>query len=266
MRHRWFFLLATAAVAASGCASARDVYDARVVAQVQRATFPPGPEGALIAHGQDILERTPQLMKPYVRARMACVACHLQDGKEPRAGSLIGAFARFPMWNPRAHRFITVQDRIAECFLYSMNGRPPPYWSRDMISLTAYLAWLSHGAVSGSGVSYQEYVKIRPGRPPDRAAGASVYAQKCQACHGADGAGNGPFPPLWGPTSFNNLAGMSDVSTMARFVKYNMPQNAPGTLSSQEAFDVAAFVLGHARPVFDKRARIAFPPEPANFF
>ena len=31
-------------------------------------------------------------------------------------------YGRFPQWNSRAHRVIALQDRIAECFLYSMNG------------------------------------------------------------------------------------------------------------------------------------------------
>ena len=45
-----------------------------------------------------------------------------------------------------------------------------------------------------------------------------VYAQSCVACHGANGlgqrvgqAGDGKgytFPPLWGPDSFNDGAGM----------------------------------------------------------
>ena len=39
------------------------------------------------------------------------------------------------------------------------------------------------------------------------------------------------------------------MRTMAGFVRYNMPANAPGTLTDRQAFDVAAFVLAHPRPV-----------------
>ncbi len=65
---------------------------------------------------------------------------------------------------------------------------------------------------------------------------------------------SGTFPPLWGPHSFNNGAGMAHIDRMTGFIRYNMPQNAPGTLSLAQAYDVAAFVLSHPRPHFRKNA------------
>ena len=73
----------------------------------------------------------------------------------------------------------------------------------------------------------------------------------------ANGAGvSGSFPPLWGARSFNNGAGMAHIDRMTGFVRYNMPQNAPGSLSLQDAYDVAGFVLSHARPHFQAKAEI----------
>jgi thiosulfate dehydrogenase len=41
---------------------------------------------------------------------------------------------------------------------------------------------------------------------------------------------------------------MTLVYKMAAFVQHNMPQNAPGTLSAQEAYDVAAYIAAKPRP------------------
>jgi thiosulfate dehydrogenase len=137
-----------------------------------------------------------------------------------------------------------------------------------MEALTAYIAWLSQGQPVGTPVSGQGYVAFKPDHAPDAHAGSAVYAQRCAACHGADGGGQaGAFPPLWGPTSFNGGAGMHRLRTMAEFVRYNMPYGSPpNTLTRQQAYDVAAFVLAHPRPAFNKTRLIAFPPLPASFF
>jgi thiosulfate dehydrogenase len=50
------------------------------------------------------------------------------------------------------------------------------------------------------------------------------------------------FPPLWGPDSYNNGAGMTRVLTAAAFVRHNMPLgttfDAP-VLTDADAYDVA---------------------------
>jgi thiosulfate dehydrogenase len=147
-----------------------------------------------------------------------------------------------------------------------MNGTPPSPNSREIVAMTAYIAWLSRGAAVGQGFPGQGFVAVHAPRPPDVTAGAKTYAAQCSACHGADGAGNAAakFPPLWGPTSFNDGAGMN--TKMAAFVKANMPLGRGGSLSDQEAVDVSAFVLSHSRPHFEADRTITFPPEPASFF
>jgi len=35
---------------------------------------------------------------------------------------------------------------------------------------------------------------------------------------------------------------MNDVAKMAAFVQHNMPQNNPGNLTAQQAYDVSAFI------------------------
>jgi len=229
------------------------------------APLPPGDEGELIKYGRSLITDTPKYAGAYITAGMSCAACHPSGGTIPHGGSLLGTYAKFPQWNNRAKRFITLQDRIAECFLYSMNGHPPAYTSRDMIAMVAYIAFLSRGAEVGKGFPNQGFVTVSAPAPANPSAGHKIYTTQCAACHGADGAGNhGAFPPLWGPKSFNDRAGMN--TKMAAFVKANMPLGRAGTLSDQEAVDVSAFVLSHDRPRFDAGRTIAFPALKAGFF
>jgi thiosulfate dehydrogenase len=94
-----------------------------------------------------------------------------------------------------------------------------------------------------------------------------VYAQKCAQCHQADGAGiKGAFPPLWGATSFNGGAGMAHIDRMTGFVRYNMPRDAPGSLTLDDAYDVSAYVLAHKRPHFNRRVLVLQMPLNAGYF
>jgi thiosulfate dehydrogenase len=91
---------------------------------------------------------------------------------------------------------------------------------------------------------------------PDAGRGAQLYAQRCASCHGQDGAGlkaaNGSYvmPPLWGPQSFNDGAGMARASVAAAFVRTKMPLGRGGSLDEQDAWDLAAFMTGAPRPAF----------------
>jgi len=257
----WQMLALGVLLAAGACSKERRmIYDPQ--------SLPAGPVGASIEYGHDIIFDTPRLMKGYVRARMSCAACHVDGGTKTRGGSFVGTYARFPQWNKRAHRVITLQDRLAECFLYSMNGRPPAYTSKAMIAMVAYIAWLSRGTPTGAALPKADrYVEPLPRRAANVARGLVVYTKKCETCHRVDGGGIAEtFPPLWGPRSFNDGAGMAHIDRMTGFVHYNMPQNAPGTLTLDDAYDVAAFVLSHRRPHFARRAVVESSPHRAGFF
>jgi thiosulfate dehydrogenase len=41
---------------------------------------------------------------------------------------------------------------------------------------------------------------------------------------------------------------MARLRTAASFIRHNMPYDLPGTLTDQQAFDVAAYVNSHPRP------------------
>jgi thiosulfate dehydrogenase len=270
MRYRpgTFAILALLGALAVGVVTARTparaVDDPAMVAA--QATFPPGPEGDLIREGRALITDTQAHAGQYVKAGMSCDACHVAAGTKAHGGSFLGIAANFPQWNKRSKRFITLADRLDECFLYSMNGTAPPPTSREVVAMIAYITFLSRGAEIGKGFPDQGFVAVNAPNAPDPKAGATIYAAQCSVCHGADGAGNAAakFPPLWGSTSFNDGAGMN--TKMASFVKANMPLGRGGSLTDQQAADVSAFVLSHPRPHFDGTRTIVFPPEPANFF
>lgn len=230
------------------------------------APLPTGSDGELIRYGRSLIVDTQKLAGQYVTAGMSCAACHIDAGTKAHGGSFLGVSAKFPQWNGRAKRYITLEDRLDECFLYSMNGTPPAPNSREIVAMSAYIAWLSRGAPVGVGFPNQGFVTVHAPSPPDRVAGAKLYAAQCAMCHGADGAGNAAasIPPLWGSASFNDGAGMN--TKMPAFVKANMPLGKGGSLTDQEAVDVSAFVLSHPRPHFDATRAITFPPQPASFF
>ncbi len=254
-------LLALALTACAGSASRNGaLYDPRAL--------PAGPLGQSIAYGYALIAQTHRLMKPYVRADLQCADCHLAAGTQPRGGSFIGTYGRFPQWNKRAHRVIALQDRIAECFLYSMNGRAPAYNGKAMIAIVAYIAWLSRNTpVGAKQPQWDRYVEPLPNAPPNPRRGAGIFVARCARCHGVDGQGIPQvYPPLWGARSFNDGAGMAHLDRMTGFVRYNMPQDAPGSLSLAAAYDVASFVLRHARPHFRKNALVVTRPLPAKYF
>ncbi|HLS05116.1 MAG TPA: cytochrome C, partial [Wenzhouxiangella sp.] len=48
--------------------------------------------------------------------------------------------------------------------------------------------------------------------------------------------------------SYNWGAGIVRVHSLAAFVQNNMPLGSPGTLTDQQAWDVARYINGHERP------------------
>ena len=111
------------------------------------------------------------------------------------------------------------------------------------------------GTVSGARLHGTGIDSLKP-LTPDSAHGRIVYHTHCARCHGPNGEGmlgqNLPHPgaPLWGEESFNIGSGMARVRVMAAFVRRQMPFDRPGTITPQDAFDVAAFVGSQSRPDF----------------
>jgi thiosulfate dehydrogenase len=211
--------------------------------------IPPGPLGASIRRGHALLTATRDSLPSYVGNRLRCMSCHLDDGRRANAAPLVGAYVRYPAYMPRSGRVATIEDRINGCFLRSMNGRPLPADGRDLRDIVAYLAFLSRGVPVGATLEGQGFARLAP-LTPDTARGEAIFINTCARCHGAGGQGTVVAPPVWGARSFNIGAGMARLRTAASFIRHNMPFDRPGSLTDQQAFDVAAYVTSRPRPDF----------------
>jgi thiosulfate dehydrogenase len=212
----------------------------------------PAQRAELAVQGKLIFDQTPQHAAAYVGNKLSCGDCHVDSGKAPYAAPLINITNLFPMYTKRAGRVISMQERINECFVRSENGKPLPNDSPEMVALVAYLDSLSSG-VKGQAYPQRGFVQV-PALTGNPVRGKQVYATQCAVCHGVNGEGVPPvLPPVWGPDSYNDGAGMDHIQKMAAFLVHNMPQNHPGTLKPQEAFDVAAFIHSKPRPAFNPK-------------
>lgn len=208
----------------------------------------------MVRYGMDLFINTDQLRGTYVGNGMRCVNCHLDRGRKAGSAPLWAAYTMYPAYRKKNDKVNTMEERIQGCFRYSMNGTPPPSGSKELTALVTYHYWLATGAPVGVPLPGRGYPKLpKPAQMPDIQRGKAVYESNCALCHGPDGQGTKAegryvFPPLWGNESYNFGAGMHRINTAAYFIKANMPLGKPGSLSDQEAWDVAIFVNSHERP------------------
>jgi thiosulfate dehydrogenase len=225
------------------------------------------PFGELIKYGHRLFTNAANEIGPVVSDvskrlagnNLACGNCHLQAGTQPFAMPMIGVWGQFPQYRAREGAVVTLEERINGCMQRSLHGRALPLDSREMKAFSAYMRWLSEGVPDGAKLLGAGTLQIKePTRASDPGRGAEIYAQVCAACHGANGLGrraqNGlgyQFPPLWGPDSYNNGAGMSRLLTLAAYARHNMPlgtaYDAP-VLTDEQAYDVAGYIVSRERP------------------
>lgn len=248
-----FGMIVLAAACTLVLASGNDLFSSENSLTYGSPSNPSGASNDSVALGKSIFHDTPKYAKAYVGNRLACNNCHINDGTTPQAAPLVGLPALFPMFSPRANRKISLKDRIEECFVRSENGRPLPYSGKEMNALIDYVGFISQGQEKGKEFPGRGLVKlvVLKGDPKR---GELIYKEQCTVCHGADGNGTAPsLPPLWGAGAFNDGAGMHRIEKMAAFVAKNMPQTKPGSLSPQEAFDVAAYIHTKPRPKYNRK-------------
>jgi thiosulfate dehydrogenase len=206
--------------------------------------------GASIKRGLYLLRFTPESLPQYATSSLRCTSCHQNDGLKASSAPLTGSHARFPKYMPRSGAVISLGDRVNYCFTRSLAGNAIPVGSREMTDLLAYFAFISKDVPVGAKIAGTEGIlSMKDTLVGDIARGEQLYTSKtCVTCHMADGKGAGPLPALWGPTSYSIGASMAREERAASFIMHNMPQTQPGTLTAQEAFDLAAFINSHPRP------------------
>src|SRR5204863_546936 len=120
----------------------------------------------------------------FTGGQVSCANCHLNVGQRERALPLVGVAGMFPEYNNRAARLISLADRVVDCFLRSENatgrlaparatpsesqtdsngsaavvpasmseariGDLPTPASKEVLAVTAFVAWLSRGHAVG---------------------------------------------------------------------------------------------------------------------
>lgn len=219
------------------------------------AQLPEGPEGDSIRRGREIVEKTHETLPDHVGNDLHCTSCHLEGGTLANAGPWIGLPAVFPEYRARSGKRDSLSRRVNDCFERSMNGTALDENGPEMAAVLDYITFISRDAPGGKPPPGRGFPRIKQPPTPDRNAGAQKYAQRCASCHGAEGGGmlaDGKylFPPLWGDRSYNIAAGMARLDTAAAFVRANMPRGAGGSVSEQDAYDIADFMIYQPRPDF----------------
>src|SRR5215475_8566287 len=262
-------VLVVAASVMSGNALAADVpqLDLTKWAPPQLGSVGDDAFGKLVKYGHALMVDTANQIGPtaadpakrYSGNNLTCQNCHLKAGTQPYAMPLTGVWGQFPQYRGREGEIGTIEERINGCMERSMNGRALPLDGLEMKAFLAYSKWLSIGIPGGAKLIGAGTIGIKePDRAADPSNGAKVYADTCAVCHGKDGHGQRAatgsgyqFPPIAGPDSYNNGAGMTRVLTAAAFVRHNMPFgttfDAP-VLSDADAYDVAAYINSLDRP------------------
>ena len=211
----------------------------------------------VILRGYDLFTNTQQVRERYSLNDMNCDSCHMGAGRLPFSSPVWPAAVILPNYRPKNDQVNNIEERIAGCFSFSMNGQPPAYGSDDMLALAAYHQWLAKGVPvyqpGGSMYGRGFGTVAEPAEKPDYHRGKATYEAKCSICHSEDGSGlqargEVVFPPVWGDYSYNWGAGITRLFTLAGFVKHNMPIGQPNSLTDQEAWDLAQYIDAQERP------------------
>src|SRR5215467_3488429 len=232
-----------------------------------------------IRWGYKLFTNTSAEAKQFVPGKMTCANCHLNAGQRERSLPLVAIAAMFPEYNRRSGRLYSLNDRIVDCFWRSENatgslgsevgdtvergaqvseGLPSPT-SKEVLAIAAYITWLAKGSTVGKNPTWRGQNAIAassliPVAKLDRQKGEAIFLERCTSCHGVDGqgvaVGDKKPGPLWGPGSWNDGAGAARVYTLAGIVRYSMPYLNPGSLTDEEAQQVAAFINAKPRPSF----------------
>jgi thiosulfate dehydrogenase len=245
---RSFLRLAAAAVAAAVLLAA---------AGCERASTGVAKRDAAL--GERIFMRT-QTLSPGLGANaLACTNCHLEGGTMAGVLALTGVTAAYPQ-KDGSGREVTLEDRIVRCFTHSLAARAPDEKSETVVALAAYLASIAKPGESGAAArSPIAAEKLIPISELNAERGRARYGDLCSGCHGLDGQGYRerrkplPYdyvPPVWGPRSYDDAAGLARVYMLAGFLRHGMPRDEVGTLDDRDAQEIAAFVDGQPRPSF----------------
>ena len=218
-----------------------------------------------IRWGFRLFTDTPKEAPQFAPGKVSCNNCHLNGGQRELSLPLVGVAGMFPEYNRRSGRLYSLGDRVVDCFLRSENatgaaeGTPPTTTSKEVLALSAYITWLAKGSEVGKGPAWRGQntiasSKLIPIEKLDPHKGEALFMEHCTNCHGEDGQGvqigDKKPGPLWGPDSWNDGAGASRIYTLAGIIRYSMPYLNPGSLTDEQAQELASFINSKPRPSY----------------
>lgn len=209
----------------------------------------------MILLGYDIMLHTRKHTGEFMGSqnKLSCVNCHFcagnTTGGKNGSISLVGVVCNYPSYSERDHRMLTLEDRIQNCYMRSLNGKPLPKDSRQMKALIHYMDWISQDVRHFKKIPWLGLRKIKSSHTPDSINGRTCYAEFCAPCHGDNGEGSKQAPPVWGDSSFNDGAGMNTLPRLSAFIYHNMPYENPN-LTIEQSLDIASFLMSQPRPHF----------------
>lgn len=224
-----------------------------------------GEERKLVIYGEDIIANTSRYFGPHgsvatISNGMNCQNCHLNAGRKNWGNNYSAVYSTYPKFRERSGTMENIYKRVSDCFERSLNGTAPDSNSKEYKAIYAYIKWVGKDVKKGEKPFGSGIPKLTIlDRAADPVKGKIVYATQCQRCHGENGEGqlslNGSsyeYPPLWGIHSYNDGAGLFRLSNFAGYIKSNMPFKEAShdnpKLTTEEAWDVAAFVNSQPRP------------------
>ncbi|MBA3721519.1 MAG: c-type cytochrome [Parachlamydiaceae bacterium] len=212
-----------------------------------------------VMRGYQLMMNTSLYAPNYSRDQLSCTNCHFLGGDtlggKDNGISLVGVTNIFPKYSKKHGKDISLVQRINDCFSDSMSGTSLPEFSSQMTDIVAYLKWISKEVKEVKNIPWLGIKLLKSDHEPNADDGAQVYSTYCASCHKQDGIGGGvltniqgkTIPPIWGPDSYNDAAGLSEHPKLAAFIYLNMPYQ-DSQLTKEQALDVAAFVLKQPRP------------------
>lgn len=211
---------------------------------------PNDPKTAEIQRGKEIFDDTNAVLPEHVGNNLSCISCH-GDGGLSANSPMVGVTVKYP--KEHHDKWTTIEDRVNGCFIRSMNGTEIGD-GEEMEAMVAYLEFISKDVESDDDITWRMNNNKDSVPEPNVENGEELYTKKnCISCHAGDGSGSSDHtgPALWGDGSFNEAAGINRINKATGFIQNNMPKGHAGTLTDQEAADLAAFVLSHDRPEGD---------------
>lgn len=227
--------------------------------------IPSDSSGDLIRYGKELVVNTSKYLGPkgiiaHLTNGMNCQNCHINAGTQNFANPFSGAKNSYPKYRARSGRIESYEFRVNGCMQRSLNGLPLDSLSLEMRAIVAYVKWVGKDvpkeiSPTGMGTKMPKFLN----RAADPQKGKIVFMNNCQRCHGENGQGvlssdgtSYTYPPLWGEHGYNVSAGLYRLSSLAGFIKNNMPFDQATwknpKLTDEEAWDVAAYIASQPRP------------------